>query len=342
MKMESSPGSSRDSTKDVVRWVEPPMCALAKKVPKPVRNGSAVQQSKAAFAHNAMVNTINILMHCPDLKRDTESYVKQLYVDRLKKEQFGEGSVDVTTLDAYDPEFQASFVSKQTGFSLEVIGKAKALDAFVVKNMFRALTNMSGGLKLGDVCANRAVMQKATEARVAILGNRAPLFTDPTSILNNDGSQSWKGGIYMAIFPDNSDSEVATFVLHRPSGDRAAIDPDYNITKKWDLRMNWDDDKAEFFKAKHLRWKCADFFKKNEGPQQHKQLKGKSEEWELLTKKAFDDVQKEKSQGHAEASEMAKYHSPLKDAKISGIKRARESLTKRNEERESRRRTSLA
>ena len=113
------------------------------------------------------------------------------------------------------------------------------------------------------------------------------------------------------------------------------------VTKAWTLRLNWDDEKAEFWKSKKLAWKCADFFEKGKGPHVCKQLIGQSTGWATIVAAAAAEIQAEAALGRAAEAQVQTFQTPQKTARSEAMKRARERLGQLREKKDARRRTSL-
>ena len=315
------------------------MCCLAKHVPKPGKASSGLKGQREKFQYNAMVQIINTLMACPSLKTDTADWVKEAYADKMREEKLG-SALECTTVDAYDEEWKATYLSRRLDISMGVLGSARSKDTKFISHLFRAYLNVSGAMKVPPECANPRVMEKACDKRVAGIGDRKDMLTKPNPIVQPDGTIDWRAGVYSTRF---NKTAVATHITHRPTGCTKEIDPEYGVKKGlWTLRNNFDDSGAQYFKTRKLTWPCTGFFEKGEGPFAHNTLRGESVEWaRLVTEAAAEVARSDAGNFTAQQEEADAFYTPLKVARQQGTKRAREALKIRSEVADARRRVSL-
>ena len=321
---------------------KPPMCALAKRVPKPKSSNNHLVDSVANFEYTAFVGVINYLTLAPNLRRDTFDFVQTAYENSIRVKQCGDDFDDSEHIDQYDEEWKAAFISSKVGFSMRELGIAKSKDPKVIKHIFRALLNCSPQLKLPPECGDRAVMDVACTMRIADMGNNRPaLLKDPTPVIDSKGDVDWRAGIYESIKDEESGRVIG--VRHRPTGHLATIDQrmEYNINSTFYIRNNFDDSGAEFYKSKNLRYNCASFFGEAQGPNVWKAMKGNDPVWKSIVSRAHDTVQARKATASMVKAEKQQYYTPIKQAQSAGTKRAREELAKRAEESDKKRRARI-
>ena len=119
------------------------------------------------------------------------------------------------------------------GISAIALGKAKATDGKVIKQIFRCLIHGSGALKVPDCCRDHAVMAAAFDLRIEEVKVRLTMLKQPIKVADEEGTVKWDTGNYRVEMNDGR----AEKLVHRLTSACVDLDQEYNITSKWSLEI---------------------------------------------------------------------------------------------------------
>ena len=316
-----------------------PTSSVVRHIPTPRKTGNKSVDARQGFEYDATVATVNILMAFPKIARDIADFSRQCVIDLKKEQAHGENFDDISKIDSYDSDWKALYVAKKLQVTPLRLGKAKAKDPKVVNHIFKMMLNCTGATSVPDECADRAVMDITCDKRIAETGDRPALLRGPVPIINSDGLVDWGAGVYKSTLDE---AGLVTHVTHRPTGDIAVVDKEFNIIAgTWELAKNFDDVAAEYFRTKLQKYKIQTMFAANKGPNAMKQMKGSDKHFGELAKSAHAEVAVANALRTVSAMDLTSFKSPQKDAKKEGTKRCREVLKLRSDEAEKKRRASL-
>ena len=214
------------------------------------------------------------------------------------------------------------------------LSRAKAYDPQAPKLVLCNVLNISLTLKLGEACKSKIVLKLAFDKRrgMAYMEGRGELPQGKTQddLLLPSGQVDWGLlGNYV------TEHELAgNYVLHKPTGDRAEITT--AISTDWWLDLNECDMRCVLMKSKADKVKVHRYFANGQGPFRQKLLTGQCKEWDRLLKEAVTEqkAKEEKAMdGLLESPDKATLHDAVQLKKQETVKRAREALAKRNEDR---------
>ena len=106
-------------------------------------NMTVTQKTKERGAINAFRETLTYLHNHPKHREDVRNYVKELVCEGMKAHRVGADESAAGTLPEtigkYDENFIVKFVSQKLGITVSALGKARAKDGNIHRNIFRAL-----------------------------------------------------------------------------------------------------------------------------------------------------------------------------------------------------------
>ena len=310
-------------------------CPLLRYVPPVPRCESKHTENRLTFERDAFVFVISKLMEHPDLKRDCKDFLASAIdeKERLQRASLESGAVVAPTLGKYDGDFMGVYISKKTGISLEALGKAVATEPGIVRSIFRGLLNATDGLVMPVECMNDQVMTRSCDKRLETDGLRKRLdcLMTPAPIINPGGNINLAAGWYAT---EAKSDGLITKLVHRPTGDSAAVPEAENIRKgTWWIVNNLDDHSAKLWASKTMNKKCMDYFAEGAGPKKVKIMKSECEVWNKLVAAEVTAMQR-RSDGEtttaSSSKDTAPLHTPTKEKKSEAGKRMREALQKKD------------
>lgn len=258
-------------------------------------------------------------------------------------------NVPPATVSHIEKDWVAGYIRDKMGFGEAVLAKCQNYDPQTPLHLLCAKANVSPGLKLGEEARDKLVLAASFDFRISeTCDTFLPDYEhiSASGYINSlTGVVDWgKLGPYKVEVGADG---VGKRLVHRPSGDTAELDQDLNVTAAWDLAHNYNGLKTLLVKSKARKYKCAAFFGKLKGPHKSPPLTGASDVWKELMQRAVKHVCTNRKKAGERASEgnaaglSHAFDVVVKTKHQESIKRAREQLQKRKEERGAKRRCSV-
>jgi hypothetical protein len=316
-------------------------CPLLKKMPSLKKTGDEQADQEQSLQRAALIEVIDNLWFHPEDALACSSWLKS----RIQARERTPVDDDIfkvvpVTLGAVPDDYIVSYLKTRFGLEDSLLGLMKAWDPDSLKHLFYARLQLLPGLRLGDSCRNKHVLSYALDARCEGIPP-LPMLAKGTNIDGTTGEVDYgKVGMYAMEFIDKKGSRI----LHRPTGDYAAIDDDLCVTLEWAIKDNWSNLKATLVKGSTRKYRLQPFFEKGMGPNRVATLTGQSEPWKTLVGAAVtmhEGRKRAASAGALQEVEVEQFNMAKRQRASDAASKARESLQKKHKEREQKRLVSL-
>lgn len=271
-----------------------PMCALAKRVKKPITNkgmANSLENNEAKSRYKLQVNVINGLDAHQDTLVAVESFLTDAIAAKLKKSQASDHDFSsVTTFGAHDGPWTKVWVSTRTKISVGVLDLALAINPHVVSNLFLHMLNCSSGLKVPSSCLSAVYFTYVCDVMWVHFGRR--LHSASTDgLINQQGRVDYSKLSYSVDSVDVQTNRVLT-VIHRPSRTVAEIDSDIHIIwgEKWQLMSTFSDNNAYITNGRTIKYAFKEMFAEDKGPHLLPEITGNCKQFKSFLSQATDSM----------------------------------------------------
>ena len=249
---------------------------------------------------------------------------------------------EMTVFSRMEEQWVSVRLTKLLGWSIDTVAKVQGFDPMSLQHLWCYLHNTTFCCKVPQECCDHRVMEKVSDQRLGLAGNRHALLRAASGFVQEDGSLDWFLGPYQCTF-DHPDGTLSLLV-HRPTGHRADVDRGSGITDVYELYDGWSDRKAMLKKSKALKFVLADFFGPKRGPNSTQTWTGQCKELQEVAAIMQKEVLRAEKAGLSTtvSDDVAKKFKDVRDEKKkNATNAAREALSKRSEQFAKKRRISF-
>ena len=311
-----------------------PVCAMAKRIPKPRPTGNSVKDNAQNTEYGLYVQCVNLLDAHPKVRQECAGFLVQALNEKRKDDETKNGFFEeVSSLGKLPECFVVAWMCKHTGFTASDLGRAKLQNKEILHHLMEFLLCATKTLKIPEAMRSKLVAYKTLDMRLEEAGNRHLLVQNHALI--KSGKVNYLMFAYKLVF----EGDVVKTVVHRPTKAEAVVPDDVLIDKEFELCADHSDMGAYVVKGVHHCIYLYKFSAKDLGPNSVKVINGLNKNFIGLALAASRKSEASLKEAVGNAAGFAAgphvlaeaYHSPSKEVLKERLTKARADCQKRGE-----------
>lgn len=297
------------------------------RIPAIRKHNDAIKNEELEHQRESFGATIDLMWRHPDLTARCFSWLQQRVQMKAAEATANTKLPKMTTLKSIDKTWLSGFICRKLDLDLQVMETASKEDPDTLVQIVESKFNMAPSLRMVQCLEDVEILGKVFEEVQKHCGTRFAGVTNANVISNVTGMVDWGAhGPFTVKWSKN----MATSVVHRPTGDEAAIPSHVSITKAFGFSTMWSEEYASADLAP-ASYNLKSFFASDAGPWKHTHYSGNSNVFNALVNGIAQSVHeaRQKQAQETNISPSKFMAAAAKDSRAKHMKAAQEALVKR-------------